>query len=128
MSWAGFDTRAYIAFTQASLETCVFHAQAVAFSLGSREFSSETLIALHWSACKNESATRRQLCDVLSLTLLLRVSSGKASTTHPPIRRAVDNLVKPESNSDASEPDYQQLKALEKSCRWPWFRNFLATI
>lgn len=28
-------------------------------------------------------------------------------------RRAVDNLVKPESNSDASEPDYQQLKAAE---------------
>ena len=30
-------------------------------------------------------------------------------------RRAVDNLVKPESNSDASDPDYQQLKAVENS-------------
>jgi hypothetical protein len=28
-------------------------------------------------------------------------------------RRAVDNLVKPESNSDLREPDYQQLKAIE---------------
>jgi hypothetical protein len=68
---------------------------------------------------KNESATgsaiqnRRQLCDVLSLTLLLGVSSDKASTTHPPIRRAVDNLVRPELNSDASEPDYQQLETVE---------------
>jgi len=26
---------------------------------------------------------------------MLGVSSDKASTTHPPIRRAVDNLVKP---------------------------------
>jgi hypothetical protein len=44
---------------------------------------------------------------------MLVVSSDKASTTHPPIRRAVDNLVKPESNSDAIEPDYQPLKAVE---------------
>ncbi|PYK07968.1 MAG: hypothetical protein DME65_15210 [Verrucomicrobia bacterium] len=28
-------------------------------------------------------------------------------------RRAVDNLVKTESNSDESEPDYQELRAVE---------------
>jgi hypothetical protein len=65
---------------------------------------------------------------VLSFTLLLRVSSGKASTTHPPIRRAVDNLVKPESISDVSEPDYQQLKAVKNPVVAGGFRKFLATV
>jgi len=61
---------------------------------------------------------------VLNLTLLLRVSSGKASTTHPPTCRAVDNLVKPESISDVSEPDYQQLKVVENPVVAVGFRNF----
>src|SRR6185369_2938551 len=85
MSWAGFDTGAYIAFTQASLEPCVFYAQAVAFSLGSREFSSETLIALHWSACKNESATSP--CDPKTdvnyvMCLILLYCFGSAPARH----------------------------------------------
>ena len=71
---------------------------------------------------------RRQLCDVLSLTLMLGVSSDKASTTRPPIRRAVDNLVKPESNSDGSDPGHQTTESGGKSCRSSWFRRFLATI
>ena len=43
-------------------------------------------------------------------------------------RRAVDNLVKPESNSEASEPDYQQLKAVENpavACNFEIFGNGL---
>jgi hypothetical protein len=61
---------------------------------------------------------------------MLGVSSDKASTTHPPIRRAVDNLVKPESNSDASEPDSQQRKAVENpvvAVGFEIFGNDLAT-
>jgi hypothetical protein len=45
-------------------------------------------------------------------------------------RRAVDNLVKPESNSNASEPDYQQLKAVENpavASNLEIFGNGLAT-
>jgi integrase len=43
----------------------------------------------------------------------IRMTARYTHATDQAKRRAVDNLVKPESNSDASEPDYQQLKAVE---------------
>jgi len=42
----------------------------------------------------------------------IRMTARYTHATDQAKRRAVDNLVKPESNSDESEPDYQELRAV----------------
>lgn len=74
----------------------------------------------HFHDLRHTAATRMADAGADPFTLAailghsdIRMTARYTHATDQAKRRAVDNLVKPESNSDASEPDYQQLKAVE---------------
>ena len=74
----------------------------------------------HFHDLRHTAATRMADAGADPFTLAailghsdIRMTARYTHATDQAKRRAVDNLVKPGSNSDASEPDHQQLKAVE---------------
>ena len=85
-----------------------------------RAVKNAKIADFHFHDLRHTAATRMADAGADPFTLAailghsdIRMTARYTHATDQAKRRAVDNLVKPESNSDASEPDYQQLKAVE---------------
>ena len=87
-----------------------------------RAVKNAKIADFHFHDLRHTAATRMADAGADPFTLAailghsdIRMTARYTHATDQAKRRAVDNLVKPESNSDSSEPDYQQLKAVENS-------------
>jgi integrase len=87
-----------------------------------RAVKNAKLVDFHFHDLRHTAATRMADAGADPFTLAailghsdIRMTARYTHATDEAKRRAVDNLVKPESNSDPSEPEYQQLKAVENS-------------
>src|SRR5438067_3803821 len=85
-----------------------------------RAVNNAKIADFHFHDLRHTAATRMADAGADPFTLAailghsdIRMTARYTHATDQAKRRAVDNLVKLESNSDASEADYQQLKAVE---------------
>jgi Phage integrase family len=96
-----------------------------------RAVKNAKIADFHFHDLRHTAATRMADAGAEPFTLAailghsdIRMTARYTHATDQAKRRAVDNLVKRESDSDASEPDYQQLKAVENPAVASKFRNF----
>src|SRR5437867_11315068 len=102
-----------------------------------RAVTKAGLVDFHFHDLRHTAATRMADAGADPFTLAailghsdIRMTARYTHATDEAKRRAVDNLVKPESNSDTCEPDYQQLRAVENpvvASNSEIFGNVLAT-
>src|SRR5205807_8166628 len=96
-----------------------------------RAVKNAKIVDFHFHDLRHTAATRMADAGADPFTLAailghsdIRMTARYTHATDQAKRRAVDNLVKPESNSDASEPRLSETESGGESCRCQQFRNF----